>query len=168
MLELIETFSPLQILTYALGLALAVKGMWDLVDFFKNKYKAKFDKDYSQKKKEECINEHYKHCEEQRVEFVNRCDSFEKTLDNIMDVMNTRLSGLEKSVDRLTLSDMHDIKQSIVKSYHFFVEKQGWIDDFSLDTLELRFSDYLAENGNSYAAGLMSEIRQLPKHPPLD
>ena len=66
----------------------------------------------------------------------------------------------------MTVSDMHDIKQSIVKDYHFFVEQQGGIDDFSLDTLELRFNDYKAEGGNSYIAGLMAEIRQLPKHPP--
>ena len=167
MLELIETFTPLQIICYAVGLTLAVKGAWDLIDFFKNKYAIKFNKDYSKKKQEELLEEYHNDSIKQHEETIEMHNSLEHKIDELTEVIDTRLTGLEESVDRLTVSDMHDIKQSIVRSFHYFVEQQGWIDDFSLDTLELRFSDYLAENGNSYAAGLMSEIRQLPKHPPV-
>ena len=95
-------------------------------------------------------------------------DLYKKTegkIDQLIKNVNEKFSSIEERIDLLNTSNKDDIRESIVRNYHYFVELQKWIDDFSLDTLELRFSDYLAENGNSYAAGLMSEIRQLPKHP---
>ena len=91
-------------------------------------------------------------------------ESLSEKIDGVID----SVEKIGARVNELIESDKHDIKQDIVRNYHFFVDKQGWIDDFSLDTLELRFEDYKSEGGNSYIAGLMAEIRQLPKHPPMD
>ena len=71
-----------------------------------------------------------------------------------------------KRIELLIDSDKDDIKAFITKEYHYFVERVGWIDDYSLDCLEKRFLHYQDENGNSFAEDLMSEIRRLPKHPP--
>ena len=60
---------------------------------------------------------------------------------------------------------MHDIKQFIVREYHYFVEQKKWIDDYSLDTILLRYADYKQEGGNSYIEMLIDEIKKLPKHP---
>ena len=62
MLELIEVFSPTQILACIVGLILATKGGWDIIDFFKNKYSEKFNSDYEKKTKEQKLEDHYKKC----------------------------------------------------------------------------------------------------------
>jgi hypothetical protein len=46
--------------------------------------------------------------------------------------------------------------------------KKAWVDDFTMDTIEKRFADYLAEDGNSYVEGLVNELRALPHIPPED
>ena len=62
-------------------------------------------------------------------------------------------------------SDRNDIKSWLVEKHHFFIN-QGWIDDFSMDTVNRRFSDYVEEGGNSYAESLVNAIRDLPNQPP--
>ena len=57
---------------------------------------------------------------------------------------------------------------AIVKEYHFFVEKQKWIDDFSMDSIEQKFADYEEMEGNSYVHSLVEELRRLPKCPPRE
>lgn len=163
MIELLEAFSPLQIIMAIICLVIAVKGAWDLIDYFKAKYKEKFNKDYNKIKQAEDIEKHFQACVAQREETKKQYDKLADKLDEITD----SLDDLKCRVDDLTASDMHDIKQSIVRNYHYYTEKQKWIDDFSLDTLELRYSDYKKEGGNSYIDGLMSELRQLPKYPPI-
>lgn len=162
MLDLITGYTLSQIAIFIIALALAIKGGWDLVDFFKNKYRNRFDKDYDLKKREEVLEQHYLSCKKQHDETMDQYNSLNDKLDGIVD----SIEDLTKRVDTLTESDMHDIKQSIVKDYHYFTEKQGWIDDFSLNVLESRFADYKEEGGNSFIETLMKEIRALPKHPP--
>lgn len=163
MIELLEAFSPLQIIMAAICTIIAVKGAWDLIDYFKAKYKEKFNKDYNKIKQTENIENLRKMCAEQHDENKKQYDKLADKLDEITD----SLDDLKERVDDLTASDMHDIKESIVRNYHYFVERQQWIDDFSLNTLELRYDDYKKEGGNSYIEGLMTEIRKLPKHPPI-
>lgn len=163
MIELLKSYSLTQIVMAIVFIIVAIKGAWDLIDYFKGKYKEKFNKDYQQKQQEEILDKHFEACRLQRKETLKQYD----VLSNKLDGITESIDELKVRVDELTASDMHDIKQSIVKDYHFFVEKQGWIDDFSLDTLELRYNDYKKEGGNSYIEGLMSELRALPKHPPI-
>ena len=162
MFELLAGFSIAQIIACFVGIILAIKGALDLFDYFKGRYDKKFNTDYSKKKQEDLLQDSYRNCQKQHKETVEQYN----ILSNKLDSIEESIQNLTNRVDDLTMSDMHDIKQSIVKNYHFYVEQQKWIDDFSLDTLELRFNDYKVEGGNSYIAGLMSEIRQLPKHPP--
>ena len=165
MIDLFTQYSTSQVIVFGIGFVLAVKGVLTTYDYFKAKYKEKFNKDYSElenkKDNKEIIEKYYADCKTQREETLKYCTEFAAKLDDIEE----SIQDLVYRVDRLTDSDKHDIKQSIVKSYHFFVEEQKWIDDFSLETLELRFRDYQEEGGNSYIANLMNEIRQLPKHP---
>ena len=39
-------------------------------------------------------------------------------------------------------------------------------DDYTMDVLEKRYVHYKDEGGNSYAAHLMADLRELPKNPP--
>jgi hypothetical protein len=78
------------------------------------------------------------------------------------------VANLTEKVDLLIASDKDAIKSYITEQYHYFVEQKGWIDDFSLDCLEKRFSHYLEENGNSFVESLMNQIRNLPRVPKLN
>jgi hypothetical protein len=164
MTDLFLEYSIPQLIVFTIGIIIFIKGGWDIIDFFREKYKKKFNKDYDTKRQEEVWQEHYLDCQRQYEETMGAYESLSEKMDGVIN----SVEKIGARVNELIESDKHDIKQDIVRNYHFFVDKQGWIDDFSLDTLELRFEDYKSEGGNSYIAGLMSEIRQLPKHPPMD
>lgn len=164
MIDLLTAYSISEIFIFIILAVIAVKGSWDLIDFFKNKYLKKFNKDYEKKKQDEVLQAHYSDCQRQYEETMGAYENLSEKIDGVIDSVDK----INTKVNELIESDKHDIKQDIVKQYHYFVDRVGWIDDFSLDTLELRFNDYKSEGGNSYIAGLMSEIRQLPKHPPMD
>ena len=157
MMDLFMNFSIGQIILCSIAIIFAIKGGMDLFEYFRGKYQVKFNKDYSKKQKEQLLEEHYLNCKEQHNETMSQ---YKKLSDKLDDIDNS-ICRLSERVDELTASDMHDIKQSIVKDYHYYVEKQKWIDDFSLETLELRFQDYKKEGGNSYIENLMNEIRKL-------
>ena len=166
MLELISTFTIPQIITFIVLAILAVKGFLDAKDYFVGKYNEKFNKDYSRKEKEKLLEEHYQHCKEQHGETLSLYDSLNLKIDKWIDQVGNKLGVFEDQLKLLLESDRNDIKQSIVKDYHYFVEKQGWIDDFSLDTILLRYEDYKKEGGNSYIDTLILELKSLPKRSP--
>lgn len=108
---------------------------------------------------------------EEYQEQVNLLEEF-KALHDKLDSMDSRLTSIESrltnnenKLEDLTISDMNNIKAWIVSQYHHFM-LQGWIDNFSADTLEKRYTDYKKEGGNSYIKTLMDRLRQLPMDPP--
>lgn len=89
-------------------------------------------------------------------------------MDLILSTLGTiegRLKKTEERLDKLTESDMHDIKAWIVDQYHKFYVNQGWIDAFSAETLDKRYEDYKAEGGNSYIDTLMAQLHTLTMDP---
>ena len=77
--------------------------------------------------------------------------------------MSTTLDQLTKKVNMLIDSDKDDIKAYITRRHHYFMYQKGWIDDYSLDCIEKRYSHYQDEGGNSFIGSLMQQIRDLPK-----
>lgn len=154
MAELLSQYTIPQIILFIAALIFIIKGVQDTIDFFKNKYNQKFNKDYDAKTKEIRLEEFYEMAGEQHKEVMMEMEKVSESVDH-----------LSQRIDRLTESDMHDIKQFIVREYHYFVEQKKWIDDYSLDTILLRYADYKQEGGNSYIEMLIDEIKKLPKHP---
>ena len=99
---------------------------------------------------------------QESLDLINKLD---QKLDDWRNNVNHKLDMFEKDLNMLIESDKNDIKQAIVRDYHIFTKK-GWIDDFSLDTILLRYNDYKIEGGNTYIDTLVSELRSLPKIPP--
>ena len=165
MLEFLAAFSVQQIIVYGIMLCLAIKGGVDFFAWAKEKYEKKFNADHAKLNKEEMLEEHYKKCEQQHIEAVGRYNSLEEKIDLLTETVNQKVDKIEAQLTQLTESDMHDIKGWIVEKHHQIM-KNGWVDDFTMDTLEKRYADYQIEGGNSYVAGLMSELRALPHFPP--
>lgn len=165
MLELLAKFSIQQIIVYGIMLTFAIKGIIDLVVYFKELYNKKFNKDYNTKKQTEILEEHYAHCIEQHQESVKMYELLENKIDNWTQSVDGKFNKIEDQLGLLMQSDMHDIKGWIVEKHHTLM-KQGWVDDFTMDTLEKRYSDYKAEGGNSYVETLINELRKLPQYPP--
>ena len=164
MLELLASFSGMQILTFVILFTLAIKGVQDMVDYFRGKYKEKFNKDYDKATKESNISEQLEIVKSQHDETLKLCENFDHKLDDIVDTMNEKFDDLDVKINQMGNNDKHSIKQMIVKDYHYFVEKQGQIDDFSLDTILLLFEDYKQLGGNSYISSLVEELKALPRH----
>lgn len=153
-MELLEQYTIPQIIAFIIGLVAMIKGAWDTIEYFKDKYKRKFNKDYDVKIKETKLESFYNKTQQRHEEIMAKIDKVSDSVDT-----------LSKRMDKLTESDMHDIKQFIVKEYHYFTEQKGQIDDYSLDTILLRYADYKDEGGNSYIETLIDELKKLPKHP---
>lgn len=95
-----------------------------------------------------------------------------ESLHNLLNTINTRLDSFEERITKmeeklkdLTISDMHDIKAWIVEQYQKFFVQQGWIDAFSAETIDRRYSDYVKEGGNSYIENLMDQLHTLSMDP---
>lgn len=144
MKELFTQYSISEIVIFSLILAIFVKEAVSVIKFFKGE----FDYTYGNKQKKE----------EQIKFFTNEIAEIRENFKQI----NSRLDAVSNSIILLTESDKDDIKGWIVSQYHKFMA-QGWIDDFTMDTLEKRYSHYVEEGGNSYIETLMNELRELPK-----
>lgn len=161
MIELINTYGVDQIIVLIIMLSCAIKGMLDFVEWVMKKYQNRFNIEYNKKRREEKIDNQYEICAKQHKALIERYESLDEKLDAAYGAFKLRLDGIEDKVDQLTESDMHDIKGWIVERHHL-LKAQGWVDDFTMDTIEKRYSDYVAEHGNSYIKGLIDEIRALP------
>jgi hypothetical protein len=49
---------------------------------------------------------------------------------------------MKKILELLTNSDKDAIKSFITKEHHYFCYKLGYIDDYSMDAIERRYSHY--------------------------
>lgn len=161
MIDLLKNFTPTQILLFVVGFALAIKGAWDLVDYFKEKYNKKFNKDYTQKKKEETLEEHYQKCINQHQESVDMYTSLTDKMDNLTDIINEKFDEVDHKLNILSDSNRNGIKAWLVKTYYESLD-EAYVDDFTKDLIEKRFDDYKKLGGNSYIEQLVNKMRSMP------
>ena len=147
MLDLLSKYSVKDIIIFVIILSLSIKQAIELIDWFKNKIKKNTDETISETERNKQIDE--------------KLNSYDSKLND----MNAKIEDTNAKLKLLLESDKDDIKSDIVQKHHFFCYVQKWIDDFSMDCLEKRYSHYVEENGNSYAESLMKELRKLPRAP---
>lgn len=150
MLELLSTFSIAQILLFIVLLAIAFKKVADFIDWVQDKIKKRDKKTITQ--------------QEEQQKRIDRFDQLEK---NVVE-MNEYMKDMGNKINILMDSDKDAIKAWITREHHYFCYQRKWIDDYSLDCLERRYSHYVEENGNSFISTLMDELRALPKKEPND
>ncbi len=167
MLELLKAYSVEQILIFSVILAFAVKSTVDFTEWIQEKYNKKFNKDHSALEKEEDTEEKYNELKDQFDTLMSEFHGLDQRMEKRMENIESGMENIESQLIQLTQSDMHDIKSWMVEKHHQLTEA-GWVDDFTMDTIEKRFDDYKKENGNSYVEGLVNEMRALPRHPQKD
>ena len=144
--ELIQLFSQFnlgQILIIIVLLGLSAKGVITFFDWVKARLYKLSNKQLKSKK----TNEQIKNQEE--------------TINNL----KKDVEKIQKSIDTLIESDKENIKAWITEKHHYYCYEKKYIDDYTLDCLEKRFTRYEAEGGNSFVHNLMDDLRDLPRKP---
>ena len=144
MLELFKTYSMDEIIMFILLLALTIKGIMDLYDYFKNRFRKPIDEENNKKEKEE--------------EILNKLKEHEDRIGECKECLNKILNKMNILME----SDKDDIKSWITEKHHYFCYDLGYIDDYNLQCIEARYKHYKDEDGNTFIDGFMIDIRNLP------
>lgn len=165
MIELLSTLTLTQVVIYAVLILIGVKELFSLYDFFKKRLDKKYDNENNDKKQTEKILEEIKSLKQEIQTQKEEFNVLKENLFAFKEQYENKENKQQETLKLLMKSDRDAIKSFIVKEYHHFIEQQ-WIDDFSLDTIEKRFTHYKEEGGNSYICNLMKDLRELPNVPP--
>lgn len=141
LIQLLKQFDITTFLTFTIVLALAAKGVIIFFDWVKERLMKMFNKQTKKQRQIEQLRQQEKSIKE-----------LKSNMENIQSKMNLLIE-----------SDKDDIKAWITEKHHFYCYQQKYIDDYTLDCLEKRFSHYDVEGGNSFVHNLMEELRALPK-----
>ena len=152
MKELLSQFSLGEIILVTFGIAFAVKEVIELIRYFKNLINNGYDSRIIKKEQIQYFTDSLEELKKEGAETAQKIEEIKAEFDDV-----------NAKINLLTESDKDDIKGWIVTQYHFFM-KQGWIDDFSMDTIEKRYGHYVEEGGNHYIHTLMKELKALPKN----
>lgn len=150
--ELLEQYSIAEIITFLFLFATAIKAVITLWDWFVDRLRKFFNKETT--------------TQQNRDEIKNKVQESLDRIDAVVlkqEELTTQIKTLQDTVTLLVHSDKDDIKSWITKEHHYFCYEQKYIDDYSLDCLEKRFSHYQEEGGNSFVEDLMKDLRALPK-----
>ncbi len=140
--ELLKTYSLQEIVMFLVMFAIAFKAIASFWDWLQEWLRKKFGK------KENPAQEIEKRVAE---------------LFNIQQQQEEEMGEMHNAIDILLESDKDNIKSWIVEKHHHFCYEVGAIDYFSLESIERRYEHYRQEDGNSYVATLMEELKALPK-----
>lgn len=141
MLELLATYSIVEIISFLVIFAGAIKGFVSFWDWAAARLKQVFKKESQREDDSEQI----------------------KTLTEQQKKTDEKIEEIIKAIQLLTQSDKDDIKAWITEKHHYFCYEKKHIDDYSLDCIERRYNHYKEEGGNSFIDDLMDDLRSLTK-----
>lgn len=165
MIELLSTLTFSQILIYGALFAIAAKEFLTVKDFFDKRNKDKNTEENNEKKQMEQILTAIQNLEKVMLNQEKEDEKLHNDIKDLSDYWKTKENDFHRILQLLIESDKDAIKSFIVKEHHYHL-RQGWIDDFSLDTIEKRYGHYKEEGGNSYIGDLIQDLRALPNFPP--
>lgn len=150
--ELLTKYTATEIIVFIVLLAIAVKEVVTFIDWAHSRLRGAFKKEDEHEEIKQQLDDVYK--------YLERLDTHFTTM---IEENRVQSNKMQETIDILLASDKDDIKAWITQQHHYFCYELGYIDDFSLDCIEKRYSHYQDEGGNSFIAALMAEIRALPK-----
>lgn len=101
--------------------------------------------------------------DESDATLVKKMNQYETRQEEI----NAKIDAVHENMNLLIESDKESIRSFITLQYYECQEK-GYIEIYVLQALEDRYEKYLVENGDTFIANLMVEMRKLPHVPPTD
>lgn len=156
---LLNNFSLPTLLLIIFSLTFAVKAVSEVVDYFRDKLRKYFNVEDEKEKNQ-------KELDLLRESIVE----LKTSIDTRFDEINLKLDRQEQNIkqlqatDTITLERLQDEARSqIIDKHHYFCYKIKAIDDLSLQSLERAYMYYTNAGGNTFIAGLMKELRQLPR-----
>lgn len=98
--------------------------------------------------------------EEKDRAIITRMTKYEEKQEQI----NTKIDVVHSNMNLLIESDKESIRSFITLQY-YDSQAKGYIEVYVLQALEDRYQKYLQENGDSFIANLMVEMRAMPHNP---
>ena len=166
MVELLTTYDLSEILMFIVLFAIAFKTVSSFIDWARDKRKKVTLKEMQPDELAKQIAQETKDREQQIQELKIQREKEGAELRQQIVGIAAQVSSLTDKINLLVESDKDDIKAFITREYHYFCEQKGWIDDYSMDCIERRYSHYVEEKGNSFVKELMEQLRALPRKPP--
>ena len=166
MVELLTTYDLSEILIFIVLLAVAFKAVSSFIDWARDKRRKVTLKEMQPDELAKQITQETSDREKQIQELKIQRERDAAELRQQISGVATQVSNLTDKINLLIESDKDDIKAFITQQYHYFCEQKGWIDDYSMDCIEIRYSHYVEEKGNSFVKQLMEQLRALPRKPP--
>ena len=166
MVELLTTYDLSEILMFIVLFAIAFKAVSSFIDWARDKRKKITLKEMQPDELAKQIAQETRDREQQIQELKIQREKEGAELRQQIVGIAAQVSSLTDKINLLVESDKDDIKAFITREYHYFCEQKGWIDDYSMDCIERRYSHYVEEKGNSFVKELMEQLRALPRKPP--
>lgn len=152
---LMADYSIESLLVIIVMLAVCVKIISDLWDFFYGKIKSYFKTQDEEREKDESV--------------AKSIDSIGKEVSELKSLIQEQqqmMRDLQEQND-ITIERLQENERSyIIDKHHHFCYEIGAIDDMNLASLERRYVYYKAHKGNTFVDGLMAELRALPRMTP--
>lgn len=152
MQQLLTKYSLSDLIIIVFLILLAIKEAYTIIEWCITKLRGAFGKQTDREKQKEDI--------------LGKINANKSEIDGLKDQEKEILKAVNKMTDSIQLlmeSDKDDIKAWITEKHHYFCYEKHYIDDYSLDCIEKRYSHYVAEKGNSFVSDLMEDLRKLPK-----
>lgn len=149
--KLLAAYSIEELIFLVIALGLTVKSLISFYDWIADRVRKMLNKQSKQEQEKQAI-----------LDRLDAQTEIIKTLSDSVKTISNENHALRNKLDILFESDKDSIRAWITQQHHRFMAL-GYIDDYSLDCLERRFTHYQEEGGNSYIEDLMKDLRSLRK-----
>lgn len=154
--NLLSQYSLETIILFIVGLAVSLKFISEIWDWFYSRIKKHFN--IQTEKQQQDITDR-----EKTIELEQKLNKFIQDMYKRHDDLNESVSKLIEQQIHTTDRLQENTRSYIIDKHHYFCYQIKAIDDMNLQSLERRYMYYKADGGNSFIVQLMEEIRQLPR-----
>lgn len=151
---ILSQYSGAEIILIVLLVAVGIKFVSELYDYFHKKLESKYDDEEEQ--------------EDRYKEMTNEIRSLNNSVQELATEMTTTnkafkedLSEVKESLYSINQRLLETIRSSILDKHHKYVQA-GQITDFSLQSIERQYEYYKGAGGNTFIDRLMEDVRKLP------
>lgn len=157
---LFSQYSIESIILFIMAIAIAIKAVSELWEYFYNKLRKYFN---YQTKKEQTYSD--------LMESISNLETSLSTLRQKeivsiyekVDLSLQRNDEVKAQVSLITERLQETTRGHIIDKHHYFCYELRYVDDLSLQSLEREYLYYKASGGDTYVDGLMEDIRELPR-----